>query len=105
MADVILVENDEGVDITITVEEDGAAVDISTATTKQLKFQYPDGTGVIKDGEFVTDGSDGKLKYSTEAGFLTPAGRWKVQGYFVLPTPSQKWHTSSAEFFVTEALV
>jgi hypothetical protein len=105
MSDVILTENDEGIDITITVEEDGVAVDLSAEDVKQLKFRYPDGTGVAKTAEFVTNGTDGKLKYSTEAGFLTPAGRWGVQGYLEFTASGQKWHTEIGEFLVREAVV
>lgn len=102
MSDVILFENDEGIDITITIEEDGVAVDLSTASVKQLQFRYPDRTGVAKDAAFVTDGSDGKLKFTTTADFLTPAGRWGVQGYVEIST--QKWHTQIAEIVVKEAV-
>lgn len=104
MSDVILFENDEGIDIIITVEEDGVVVDLSAEDVKQLKFRYPDGSGVAKTAAFVTDGTDGKLKFTTTAGFLTPAGRWGVQGYLEFTASGQKWHTQIGVFFVREAV-
>jgi hypothetical protein len=86
MADRVM-ENAEGIKLRLTIKDsDGVAVDISTATTKEIYFRKPDGTTVSKTGTFNTDGTDGKLYYSTESGFLTPNGKWHLQAYVVIGT-------------------
>lgn len=73
-------KNAIGVAIKVTIEEDGSAVDVSAATTKELVFKKPNGTTVTKTAAFVNTGSDGKIKYVTESGFLDLVGYWQVQG-------------------------
>ena len=67
-----------------------------------MVFKKPDGTTVTKDTLFYTDGSDGKVEYTTVANDLSDVGRWWLQGYFELPTG--KWHTSWYSFQVRENL-
>jgi hypothetical protein len=83
-----------------TFYDGGVIVDISAATTKEILFRKPDGTVVTKTGTFSTDGTDGKLRYTTIAGDLDQAGDWRVQGYIVTPTGSWK---SSVETFTVLA--
>ena len=45
----------------LTIVEDGAAVDISSYTTRQFVFVKPDATEVTKTALFDTDGTDGVL--------------------------------------------
>lgn len=78
-------ENAIGVAIVATIKEDGIVVPIDAATTRQLIFRKPSGSTITKDGSFVTDGTDGKIQYTTEAGFLDQSGAWDVQGYVVFP--------------------
>ena len=73
-----------GVLIEYTVlDVDGDALDISGATTKKLIFKKPNGVVVSKDADYVSDGADGKLQYSSILGDLTPYGKWEVQAYIV----------------------
>lgn len=56
------------------------AADISGYTTSQkMIFTKPNGTEVEKTASFKTDGSDGVITYTVEAGFLE-AGSWFVEG-------------------------
>ncbi len=74
-----------GTKIRLTLrDQDGNVVDLSGATTKRLDFQKPDRTSVSKTAAFHTDGTDGKIQYSTESGFLDLPGDWKVQAYVVI---------------------
>jgi len=69
----------------ITVkDQDDTVIDISTATSKQLIFRKPDKTKLTKDVIFVTDGTDGKIQYTTSTTDLSQAGKWELQGYIVL---------------------
>ena len=53
--------------LTIT-DTDGTAIDVSTATTKYIYFQDPAGTKTQQTAAFYTDGTDGKIQYTTIAG-------------------------------------
>lgn len=93
---------DIGTVFTATIKDGNTAVDLSGATTKQLKFHDPDGVLITKDAAFVTGGSDGGIKYTTISGDLSKAGQWKLQGYVVLPSGS--WHTDIVTFTVYDVL-
>ena len=67
----------------LTLYDDDAVVDISSATTKQIKFYDPAGTTTTQTGSFTTDGTDGKLEFTATAGFLT-AGGWRCQAYLIM---------------------
>lgn len=58
-----------------------SALDISTATVKQIIIDKPDGTNLVRDANFVSDGKDGKLYYLTVAGDLDLPGTYKSQSY------------------------
>ena len=77
---------DVGNVIRLTITEDGSAQDISTVTTKTLRFRTPRGNFIEKTASFYTNGTDGKIQYTTEAGFFDAndprlAGDWQVQAY------------------------
>jgi hypothetical protein len=61
------------------------ALDISTATVKQIIIDKPDGTNLTKGANFVTDGKDGKLYYLTVAGDFDQAGTYRTQAKIVMP--------------------
>jgi len=83
-------------------DQDDAALDISSATTKQILFRKPDGTTLTKAGVFDTDGTDGVLNYTIVSGDIDQVGGWTVQAYVVLPTGA--WHSSLGRFAVEENL-
>jgi hypothetical protein len=70
-------------------------LDLQNASVKQLKFKFS--STVIRDAVFVTDGSDGKVKYITVHADLVfnKAGAWKIQGYVEIPSAG-KWNTAIA---------
>lgn len=63
-----------------------AAIDISAATTKTITLTAPSGTKAVKTASFTTDGSEGKIRYTTVAGDLSENGRWYAQSHIVTPT-------------------
>jgi uncharacterized protein YfaS (alpha-2-macroglobulin family) len=72
--------NDFGIDIFLTVtDQDCAAVSVVATTAREFEFRKPDGTLVTKTAVFVTDGSDGRLKYTIESGLLNMVGTWSVR--------------------------
>jgi hypothetical protein len=93
-------EGDIGTVIELVVHDsDDAVVDISGASTKQIKITNPSGTTSTKDGSFSTDGTDGKLRYTTVSGDLNQEGLWKARAYLVF---AGGWagHSSIASFLV-----
>jgi hypothetical protein len=91
-------KGDIGTVIQLTLYEGSAIVDLSTATSKKLHFRKPSGVVLTKDAIFVTNGTDGKVKYTTVSGDLDTVGTWKVQA--VLDFPSGHWSSSVGSFKV-----
>lgn len=83
----MLGQNEIGHIFTATVEEDGNPVDISTASVKQFVFRKAN-TGALLTvaADFVTDGTNGQLKYITIANDLSEHGTWQMQVALTLPT-------------------
>jgi hypothetical protein len=85
-------KNDIGTVIEITLKNGASVVDISSATTKEIKLKKPvSATVLTKAAVFVTDGTDGKMKYTTISGDLDEVGVWQVQGHII--NPSGEWHS------------
>ena len=87
--------------LTIT-DTDGTAIDVSTAVTKYIYFQDPTGAKVQKTAAFTTNGSDGKIQYTTIAGDIDMVGTWHVQGY--VETSLGKFWTEKDSFKVYSTL-
>lgn len=89
---------DVGTVFEITLMEDSDAVDVSSATLKQIIFEDPGGATHTKSAGFTTTGVDGKIRYVTIAGDLNRTGKWKLQAY--VETPAGKWHSDISTFRV-----
>ena len=76
--------NDVGTKFLVTVTDGTTAVDISSATTKQLIFQKPSGTKLTKATAFTSDGTYGKMQYSVVTDDFDEAGSYKLQGKVVI---------------------
>ncbi len=62
------------------VDEDDVVVPLQTATTLEFIFREPNSTSSTSyTASYVTDGSDGKLKYITQAADLDVKGIWLFQ--------------------------
>ena len=77
---------------------DDVAVDISSATTKEIIFKKPDGTQVTKAASFYSDGTDGIIEYSTIEDDLDMTGTWKIQAKVIMPTGT--WSSNIQSFKV-----
>src|SRR4051812_13975148 len=71
---------DLGTQILITLNDCDVAVDLSSATVKEMIFMKPDCTHVTVVADFYTDGTDGILSYVTPASFWDQKGNWRLQG-------------------------
>jgi len=89
--------NDIGTVFTITLKDGSSVVDISSATTKIIIFGKPDGTSVSQTGTFTSDGTDGKMYYTSVDGDLDQPGWWKIQAYII---DSGTWKSDIGNFEV-----
>ena len=89
---------DVGTLFEVTIEDNGSVVDISLATTKEIIFKQHNSGLLVVDATFVTDGTNGKLKYSFVSGDCDVAGVWKIQGEVILP--GGEWSSDIDEFVV-----
>ena len=81
------------------VDCDGAAVDISGATTKQMVFKKPSGATLTVNADFVNPpGTDGLIKYMILDGDFSEVGTYKIQG--VVTVGGYIWHSNFESFRV-----
>jgi hypothetical protein len=92
--------NATGLAITLTVlDQSGAAVDLTTATTTQIILRPPQGFPVTKTASVVSPATDGKVRYVTEAGVLGTPGKWKAQAFVAL-SGGAEYYSTTIEFTV-----
>ena len=86
-----MIVDDIGVIVQLTVvNSSGIAINISAATTKEFIFVKPTNVAVTKTASFVTDGTNGKLNYTTIAGDIDIAGAWSIRAHIITPTYNRK---------------
>ena len=101
MADIF--KNDVGTTFRITIkDETGAAINLSPASSKKLYIRRPIGTPLIKDLQFVGDGSDGVVQYIIVAGDLIYVGTYTMQTKITLP--EGEWYTTAMSFAVRASI-
>ena len=94
---------DIGKDVEVTVLENGVALNISAATTKELNFTHADGTTKTFAAAFVGTGTDGRIKYTTVlASDFNKPGRWQVQWHVIISGRNIK---GEATAFVVDYLI
>ena len=84
--------------ISTILDQNGIAVNLSSATTKDFLLQKPDGTFLTKAGSFYTDGTDGILMYITTNSDLNQSGSWRFQWHVIYTSNEQ--HTDVIKFKV-----
>jgi len=86
-ADEALHVGDIGTDIIVSVYDYDVLMDISAATSMTIILQPPGGAAKKeKTAAFYTDGTDGKMKYTTVTGDIDASGVWKIQAKVITPT-------------------
>lgn len=89
---------------TITVEDNGTAVDLAAYGTRKLLIRRPDGTSETRDAVLVGDGSAGQVSYTWVASDRTVAGQYRLQGYFYASATSL-FYTSEFTRWVDDKLM
>ena len=96
-------EVDIGTVVEVTfVDAAEVAIDISAATTMQIILKSITGTVITKTATFTTDGTDGKIQFTSLITDFPEAGRWKIQGRVILPTGT--WRTAVGFYNIGENL-
>ena len=91
-------KDDIGTNFDLTFKEAGVAVDISGATTKEIILRAPDATKTTYAGTFISDGTDGQLRYTTVATDIDQDGHWHLQGKIIMPAGT--FFSSVEDFYV-----
>ena len=89
---------DIGTVFQITIRESGVAKDVSAATTMELKFQTPDGTILVHDAVFASDGTNGIIEATGATGNFSQVGPWGIQAHLIFS--SGDWYSSRGCFNV-----
>lgn len=94
---------DVGTSFRLTIlDQDGAAVDLTGATTTDMIFTGPNGAKFTKDADVYGTATNGVIKYDVLANDFPVVGEWKVQAYVV--TAAGSWYSNIVKFFVRENL-
>jgi hypothetical protein len=60
------------------LDENGSILDVS-GTTVTILIHKPSGVYISKSASFLTDGSDGLIRYATQSGDLDESGEYQAQ--------------------------
>ena len=76
--------SDIGTKFLVTITDGSSAVDVSTASAKQIIIKKPSGSKLTASASFSRDGTDGKMYYNVVADDLDEAGSYKLQGKVII---------------------
>lgn len=104
MTDTVIHLGDVGTVFELTiVENDGVtAVDVSSASVKKIYFMDAASTKKNATAVFTTNGSDGKIRYTSVAGFINSLGMWWMQGYVEIG--AAKYYSEKTGFKVNSVI-
>lgn len=90
---------DTGTRITLVLQDQGSALDVSSASTLECKLTRPDGTSVDNITlSLTTSGADGSVFFLSLVSHFTLAGYYKLQAHIV-DSPGD-WHSNVLELRV-----
>lgn len=97
--------NDIGTDFIAEIVDGNppTVVNVNGAGVIQIVFRKPDGTAVVKSASNTTDGTDGKIQYTSLVNVIDTLGIWSYQAYVEL-TATKKYRSSIHEFRVVDNL-
>ena len=75
------------------VDEDNEPVNLVGADTLEIVFSGPSGQRNVLTATFVNDGTDGKIKVTTDEDTWSVAGEWREQVH--IETSDGEWHCKS----------
>lgn len=77
---------DIGTSFQVTVNDQSGIVDLSNVDNMYILFRKPDDSFKQVVPNLLTDGTDGKIQYVTQAGDLDQFGTWQIQARVVFGT-------------------
>jgi len=84
--------NDTGTLFLITINDCVGGVstpmDLATASSMSIVLKSPSGISSTKTATLNSDGTDGKIEYTTVDGDLNEVGTWRMQAIVNFPTTS-----------------
>lgn len=89
---------DIGTQLIVAVYDDGDIVNISGALATVIILKKPDSNVYNKSASLLTDGTDGKMVYTSVAGDFDQAGKYKIQGQVTMT--SGTFYTGVGNFTV-----
>jgi hypothetical protein len=72
---------DIGVVFDVSVKQDGGILPVNDMTTREIVFTSPSGAVVVKSASLVSDGLDGRIKYTSVSGDFSERGNWGIQAH------------------------
>ena len=96
-----LQRTDTGVQFICTIKDKqtGQIISLVGATNIQFIFRQPDRKNYVVNGSLYTDGSDGKVVYTSQSTDINIAGLWKLQVSYTITTYTKltSWITFQVE--------
>lgn len=101
---ITLQRTDTGIQfiVTVTNKQTGAVVNLSAATGILFIFRKPDKTVYSQNGSLYTDGTDGKLTYTSDSSDLDVYGIWRLQVSYTINSNTKL--SSEVSFLVDKNL-
>ena len=91
--------DDEGTDLEYEVKDQGVVIDVSGYTIT-LYYRLPGTPTAVSKAADLSDPTNGIVKYTTEASFLSVEGDWFVQAYVDPPGAGTGWWSDVDTFHV-----
>lgn len=92
-------KDDVGIAIGGILKRNGTVVDLSTATTLNIRVEKPSGATATWGASTTTDGTDGAWRYVTSASDLDESGTWKIQLAVITASSDYKSRVGTFEVF------
>lgn len=83
---------DVGVVVELTITDGTDAIDLSSASTMEIVIRGPTSASITKTATFTTDGTDGKIRFTTGVADFVQTGNYQIQGHII--DTGQDWTTS-----------
>ena len=106
MATEQIQKDDVGTIVTVLINQAGTNTpqDVSDITTIKIKIKLKDGTVVSHTGSLDSDGTDGKVKFTSVAASFAVAGDATLQVYLENAAATKKHHTTERAFVINDVL-
>jgi hypothetical protein len=92
----------QGLILEISLTNSGKPMNLALSTVRKITIKTPSGEKIQRDAILSSNGTDGKIKYLTQADDLKLAGTYQVQVF--IATPDFSSYSSISSFNVSSNL-